>query len=156
MRPFVVSIASVLFASQAGATDAPAAPIKAETSATKPITRASLLGVDANNDGIRDDIAALVANSTEGKVAAKQVDADVALLPDLSKTRPPKAPPKLPSACHAYMMSSPKDQQRADMRMRQSTNGLPGTHPCDPVVSPLQDRPYEREYLQLGPVTVRP
>lgn len=148
----VLFVSLALGLSAAHATDAPAK--KPDQKADTPITRGSLLGTDANNDGIRDDIQAIVANSPEGKAAAaKQPAADEKLLPDLSK-RAPKEWSK-PNACHQYMMMSPKDQQRADLRMRQQTNGLPGTHPCDPVVSPLLDRPYEREYLQLGPVTVR-
>jgi hypothetical protein len=153
MRSFLlVFIATALLASRVGATDSPSTP-KSEPVA-KAITRASLLGIDANNDGIRDDIQALVANSPEGKAAAAtRPAAEKAVLPDLAKRAPKAPPPK--SACHQYMLSSPKDQRSADLRMRQQTNGIPGTHPCDPVVSPLLDRPYEREYLQLGPVTVR-
>ena len=143
----------LLSLSIAQAADAPAE--KPEPAVATPITRALLLGIDANNDGIRDDIQALVANSAEGKAAANEkTETETKLLPDLSKRGKPQMKPA-GSPCLAYMISSPKDQQRADLRMRQTTNGMPGTHPCDPVVSPLLDRPYEREFVQVGPVTLR-
>lgn len=150
----VLFVPLVLSLSLAHATDAPAG--KAEKKADTPtLTRASLLGTDANNDGIRDDIQALVANSPEGKAAADQkVEPEKTALADFSKKSKPQMRPA-GSPCLAYMVSSPQDKQRADMRMRQSTNGVPGTHPCDPVVSPLLDRPYEREFVQVGPVTLR-
>lgn len=132
-----------------------AAPRESAKSPAPSIAR-SLTGIDQNDDGIRDDIKAFVEN--EAKSAAQftaasssTVKAEPASLgPDGSKTG---AEPGR-RTCFDYLLLEPSERERTDQYMRTSSHqGIVGTHPCDPFVSPNLDRLFETDFvrLQSGP-----
>jgi hypothetical protein len=60
--------------------------------------------------------------------------------------------------CLDYVLLEPKDQALADRHMQTSSeNGVFGTHPCDPFVSPNLERPFDTDFaeLQFGPARLR-
>jgi hypothetical protein len=140
-------------------------PKLAEPSSTQtPTSRDLLLGVDSDGDGIRDDIEAIVAKnrSATAKLTSVGVNDEPATsekeraLASLSEERPVrKDPPR--RNCLDYLMLEPRQRYKADLRLRAEANGVLGMHPCDPVVSPLLERPFESDFLQLdlGPVFLR-
>ena len=134
------------------------------TPAKNLITRESLLGVDADGDGIRDDIEAIVAedrssstlDSNDGKEKRAVSETEELTLGSLSVERPVrKDPPR--RNCLDYLMLEPKERYKADLRLQGEANGMLGMHPCDPVMSPLLERPFESDFVQLdlGPVFLR-
>lgn len=113
----------------------------------------ALLGVDANGDGIRDDLSALVSSpaaspTKETRPSVVQRELDRALV------RNPVASALPRSRCLDYLLLDPKDRAAADRYVQNRTQGAFGTHPCDPLVSPRLERPFETDVaqLQLGPV----
>jgi hypothetical protein len=136
----------------------PAAP--ARTALARSLQNESLLGVDRDNDGVRDDIEAIVTKHADVAAAQEEqqskdpqrVDLQLAGVENRTARR---EPPR--RSCFDYLLLSPKDQYKADLRMRQQTNNVTGTHPCDPVMSPLRERPFETDFLHLdlGPVQLR-
>jgi hypothetical protein len=135
------------------------------TEATEPaasknlISRESLLGVDTDGDGIRDDIEAIVArqhtaaSTLHSKPAATEKERTLASMGEMQPVR--KDPPR--RTCLDYLMLDPKQRYKADLRLSSEANGVLGMHPCDPVMSPLLERPFEEDFLQLdlGPVFLR-
>lgn len=155
---------SLAFAQATSETELATQQVESKQVATAP-SRSLLLGVDANGNGIRDDIEAIVAKNSasqdshtkDAEQAATEIEEQphqkASIVAKTPKTRKPQQPR---NGCFEYLLREPKDRYEADLRNRQRTNGMPGTHPCDPVVSPLRERPYETEYVQIGPVIVRP
>jgi len=121
------------------------------------LTRESLLGVDTDGDGIRDDIEAIVAKSEP--VQSGEDKSETPTEEALAVLRERKVASKQPQrrTCMEYLLLGPSDRSKTDLRMQQRTNGVVGTHPCDPVVSPLLERPFETDFahLDLGPVSLR-
>lgn len=114
---------------------------------------ALLLGVDANGDGIRDDLSALVSSPAvsptgEAKPSGVQRELSQALVRNQTASTVPR------SRCLDYLLLDPKDRAAADRYVQNRTQGAFGTHPCDPLVSPRLERPFETDVaqLQLGPV----
>ena len=144
------------FAQTTPATSAPArAPQAVEAKKDSAATpRASLLGVDADGDGIRDDIEAIVAKNPQPATAESSAEPKekAEIVAGMAQAKKPQTPR---SGCFDYLMLAPKDRNEADLRTRQRSNSMPGTHPCDPIMSPLRERPYDTEYAQIGPVTIR-
>jgi hypothetical protein len=157
------------FCSQALAQTPPPASAALDTSAqlAKPSSRASLLGVDADSDGIRDDIEAIVAKertvalvneaklpeSRQAQSKERSKEQSLASLGEKREIR--REPPR--RNCLDYLMLSPQQQYKTDLRLKGQANGVLGTHPCDPVMSPLRERPFETDFLHLdlGPVFFR-
>ncbi|MFL6550195.1 MAG: hypothetical protein ACJ8OJ_15995 [Povalibacter sp.] len=130
---------------------------KPQISTTHPhLATGLLVGVDADHDGIRDDVASLV-NEHSGTEADRDNGSKVKaeLKTALANSAPPRTTSSGPG-CLDYLLLDSKDQATADRYVRARTNGVFGTHPCDPVVSPLLERPFETDYAQLnlGPVTM--
>jgi hypothetical protein len=116
--------------------------------------RALLIGTDENGDGIRDDLAAATKatpSPVSHPIASSKVQAELATA--LANSAP-AASTSTRSGCLDYLLLDAKDQARADRYVQARTHGAYGTHPCDPVVSPLLDRPFETDVarLELGPV----
>jgi hypothetical protein len=171
IRSVISSTVIVLFSTAicASATAQSSAAVAAEqkpaepTSAKNPIIRGSLLGVDADGDGIRDDIEAIVAkdrsaftpdsNDDKEKRSASEKERALGSLSAERSVR--KAPPR--RNCLDYLMLEPKQRYKADLRLQGEANGMLGMHPCDPVMSPLLERPFESDFVQLdlGPVYLR-
>jgi hypothetical protein len=165
---FAVALLSSAYCASASAQNSSAIakePKLAESSPVKnPTKRESLLGVDTDGDGIRDDIEAIVARDRSATSAvvsiAGKADSDAAkkaeTLRSLGEERPVrKEPPR--RNCLDYLMLEPNERYKADLRLRAEANGVLGMHPCDPVMSPLLERPFESDFLQLdlGPVFLR-
>lgn len=119
-------------------------------------THALLIGVDANGDGIRDDLSSILSSQTVQSTGATkpsivQRELDRALA--RNQTSSP-VPPR--SRCLDYLLLEPKDRAAADRYIQNRTQGAFGTHPCDPLVSPRLERPFETDVaqMQLGPVRV--
>lgn len=152
--PLSALLAAVLH-SAAFAGDSMVEP-SAATDISAPATPATqlLLGKDSNGDGIRDDVAALVpadvaatdrttnpsgpANDVVNKLNASLKDSTVSAT--VTTDRPD---------CFTYTKLDPADQADADLFVRARGDGVFGTHPCDPQVSPLLDRPFEDSYTKL-------
>jgi hypothetical protein len=51
----------------------------------------------------------------------------------------------------------PEDQVATNRYLQAETSGTFGTHPCDPIASPLLERPFENSVavVPLGPVNIR-
>jgi hypothetical protein len=114
-----------------------------------------LKGVDSDGDGIRDDVASLVVTKpvSEG-VAASKVGAE------LDAALANSGPPKLEQprrTCLDYLLLEPEDQMATNRYLQAETSGTFGTHPCDPIASPLLERPFENSVavVPLGPVNFR-
>jgi hypothetical protein len=124
------------------------------TAQSRTAVREFLMGADANNDGIRDDLAELLSMEDITTMSAKPastVERELAAaLANSGAARPAAAQP----SCLDYLLMDPKDQAAANRYIQARTNGVFGAHPCDPVVSPLIERPFERDFarLYLGPV----
>lgn len=118
---------------------------------------ASLVGVDRNSNGIRDDIEAFVALET--KASAEPSAASSAVKTELSSAlqdRKQTGAEPARRTCLDYLLLEPKDQVRANRHLQTSSdNGIFGTHPCDPFVSPNLERPFDTGELQLGPARLR-
>lgn len=115
---------------------------------------ALLLGVDANGDGIRDDLSALESSQTVPSTDATRpsiVQRELHRALARNQTSSSAAPR---SRCLDYLLLDPKDRAAADRYVQNRTQGAFGTHPCDPLVSPRLERPFETDVaqLQLGPV----
>jgi hypothetical protein len=148
---------------QSSAAVAPEQKPAVPTSAKNPVTRESLLGVDADGDGIRDDIEAIVAkdrsastlDSNDDKEKQSASEKERALRSLSAERAVRKDPPR--RNCLDYLMLEPKQRYKADLRLQGEANGMLGMHPCDPVMSPLLERPFESDFVQLdlGPVFLR-
>lgn len=155
-----VAIAIACWAVTANAADAlqPKTEKRADIAPTKTVslTRASLLGVDADGDGIRDDIEAIAAKVDGADDADNKVSATQDALAALNEPKTVKKAPQR-RTCMDYLLIGGKDRANTDLRMQQRTSGVIGAHPCDPVVSPLIERPFETDFahLDLGPISLR-
>jgi hypothetical protein len=124
------------------------------TAQPRTATRELLMGADANNDGIRDDLPELLSmedTATMSTKPASTIERELAAaLANSEAARPTAAQP----SCLDYLLMDPKDQAAASRYIQARTNGVFGAHPCDPVVSPLIERPFETDFarLHLGPV----
>jgi hypothetical protein len=142
--------------SQAGDSQDERFALEQSRSSTSPETRAPelLLGMDADGDGIRDDLSELLSSqsapsSREIKPSVVQRELEQAVVRNQSATA---TAPR--SRCLDYLLLDPKDRAAADRYVQNRTQGAFGTHPCDPIVSPRLSRPFETDLaeLQLGPV----
>lgn len=126
----------------------------APTGQSRTVSRELLMGADANNDGIRDDLVELLRMEDTASISitpASRIERELAeALANSETARPVAAPP----SCLDYLLMDPKDQAAASRYIQARTNGVFGAHPCDPVVSPLIERPFETDFarLHLGPV----
>jgi hypothetical protein len=111
-------------------------------------------GVDANRDGIRDDVAALL-QIEHAPTREKTVESRVGVEIDraLADSAPPRAQPPR-RGCLDYLLQEPKHRAAADRYVQAHTPGAFGSHPCDPFVSPMLERPFDTDFaeLPLGPV----
>lgn len=125
----------------------------------------SLAGVDQNHDGIRDDIKAFVEREIKAPAASPATSASataasvvktklsLALPSDQKVTAPPPR-----RTCFDYLLLERKDRALANQHLQTSSqNGIFGTDPCDPFVSPSLDRPFDTDFaeLRLGPARLR-
>ena len=123
------------------------------------LTHRLLLGADADHDGIRDDIASLV--NEHGNEAAPKNGTDSKVKSELTQALTNSAAPRRPASstpgCLDYLLLGPGHQAAANRYVQSRTTGTFGSHPCDPVASPLIERPFETDYAQLplGPVQLR-
>jgi len=156
--PVILSVAFVALAfdiASAEETASPPANVEAEASASRTL-REALLGIDADQDGIRDDLQVLDAGSI--------VSRDTGVLPSKvasafadALAQPPRQTRSLSgSRCLDYLLLDPKDQSAADRYIQSRSGGTFGSHPCDPFISPLIERPFDEAIVQtqLGPLRV--
>nr|AQQ74864.1 hypothetical protein [uncultured bacterium] len=157
--PVILSVAFVALAfdiASAEETTPPPANVESESSASRHL-REALLGIDADQDGIRDDLQILLD-------AGSTVSRDTGVLPSKVASafadafaQPPRQTPSLSgSRCLDYLLLDPKDQSAADRYIRSRSGGTFGSHPCDPFISPLIERPFDAAIVQtqLGPLRV--
>lgn len=145
--------ALLLIAQPALPVDAHEIPFAASENAE--VTAASPLhGNDANHDGIRDDIAALMRGQPV-EIADPPASAVEREIVAAAQAPSPKPKPR-GSRCLAYLLMEPEDQADANLYLQGHANGVFGSHPCDPVVSPLIDRPLDHNFVELplGPVVI--
>lgn len=123
------------------------------SSAPETSAHQQLLGMDANGDGIRDDLSEFLSSQTarpssDTKPSVVQHELGQALVRNQTASVPPR------SRCLDYLLLDPKDRAAANRYIQNRTQGAFGTHPCDPLVSPRLERPFETDVaqLQLGPV----
>jgi hypothetical protein len=116
----------------------------------------SLVGVDLNNDGIRDDIKNFVERETSAPAPPPAAHASV-VTKELSSTiheGKKRAAQPARRSCFDYLLLEPKDRALADRHLQTSRQaGTFGTHPCDPFVAPSLDRFFDTDFaeLRLGP-----
>ena len=58
-------------------------------------------------------------------------------------------PPPRRRTCFDYLMLDSKDREKADRRLQARTHGVFGSHPCDPVVSTTQERPFDTDFIEV-------
>lgn len=150
---FVSSHADETATTPTGDTAAEPAAMVQGRSSSETSAHALLLGVDANGDGIRDDLSALVSSpDTSPTGGTKPSVVQRELSQALVRNQTASAVPR--SRCLDYLLLDPKDRAAADRYVQNRTQGAFGTHPCDPLVSPRLSRPFETDVAQwqLGPV----
>ena len=157
----MVAVMICAFAStHAVADDTPAHEKTAEEpSSDKKLTHQLLVGADSDHDGIRDDVANLLSSQTNGTAAKNGTDSKVKseLTQALTNSAAPRNTASLTPGCLDYLLLGPGHQAAANRYVQSRTTGTFGSHPCDPVASPLIERPFETDYAQLplGPVQLR-
>ncbi len=109
------------------------------------------LDADIDDDGIIDAVETLVASKKIGETESQR-SFDTVLRKDFSvpfhgPQRARSGPPR--SACMDYLLLAPKDREKADLKIRSRTLGVFGTRPCDPFVSPMLERPFDTDYVEV-------
>ncbi|MBB6093747.1 hypothetical protein HNQ60_002628 [Povalibacter uvarum] len=159
MRPTAVTLLALTHFAIAGAfaqDDVDSAKATNTSVAAKSPATDRWQGIDANNDGIRDDLVALVADASDAARSDSDKPAVAQAIAEAS-TRPTPKPSQSGSRCMDYLLLKPKDQAEANLYLHGRANGAFGTHPCDPVASPLLERPLDDNYVSipLGPVRLQ-
>jgi hypothetical protein len=142
---------------EAGASDSPPAKQADNNITAATSTQRLLRGVDADGDGIRDDVASLV--DADSKTASKTTTTSK-VRSELDDALANSGPPRVEAprrTCLDYLLLEPKDQAAANRYLQGRTHGTFGTHPCDPIASPLLERPFDTDVavVPLGPVKVQ-
>jgi hypothetical protein len=119
------------------------------------------LNADLDDDGIIDAVKSLASlNSTDFDSNALADASKKGFSADFQAAQHARSRSSRRNACFDYMMLSPEDKDRVNQRVQSRTLGMFGTRPCDPFVSPLLERPFDDEYVEIplkpiGSVVVR-
>jgi hypothetical protein len=116
-------------------------------------TATTAFDADLDDDGIIDAVEKLTSlRSADTKEEPEKSAAGNNLEKDLTKgfrTARRVSRPQARNTCMDYMMLSPEDREKVDLKVQSRGLGVFGTRPCDPFVSPDLERPFDNNYIEV-------